>query len=360
MCARVTECMPGTAQVTAPTATTDRACGPCQLSTEYQDETGAASCKPVTGCEVGHYEVLAPSRLYDRVCRLCDGVRHFQDAAGQLSCKSVRVCEPDEREAQAPTPSTDRVCTHVPLACPATEYQDPDTLECRPLTVCRSGAQYQAQPPGQFRDRACANVSAPCDVRQQLVERAAPTATTDRVCGCPDNHFRPSNDQLLAGSSACAPATPCNSSAFEVAPVTATTDRRCQALTVCGRWQVVRQATRVSDRRCFGTIQIVFNVDFATLLPTVELRDQFLAAVLASLRILFVGLSSALTLDALQVFEASIGILLTHTDPALLDALHAGLQSAPVMVVFGSQLLTGTMTSSAQRSSGSSKLHFSV
>ena len=116
-------------------------CTSCTLGTNYQPQTGKASCNPLKVCNAGQYVTVLPTIVSNRQCAdcglgavsngnnvnqctACDGVTTYSDETTGTSCKPIVVCVAGEKEITMPTAENNRECKQalwVPCAvacCP--------------------------------------------------------------------------------------------------------------------------------------------------------------------------------------------------------------------------------------------------
>lgn len=255
VCALLTPCILGdTYETTAPTATSDRSCGPvrglCDADLEAErrpptltsdrvcssrfcldgfyervaDQGADPECLPHSVCGASQYERAAPSPFFDRDCAeissACEVGISFEAAAPTATtdriCEPIRACDDNTQwEVQGPTPVSDRVCLAV-SACEAEEHEAaaPTATSdrvCIPNTAC-SSLQYEEAAPGPAADRVCVPLTTCLPVVQYAVPPGQP-GQEDRVC---------------AHATACDLLTE-----YESVPWTATSDRACLPFTRC-------------------------------------------------------------------------------------------------------------------------------
>jgi predicted chitinase len=200
-----TECEAGTFAHTAGMRECE-ACVPGQVSVD--GALGCSSCPPGTfASNTGNDE-----------CTPC-AAGTFNPTAGADACMAVTECEDVDGETEintgspgpvyteivVPTATTDRVCATAMIngACTASQFESNGM--CQPLTVC-TAEQFEMAAPTTTTNRMCGNhATGPCPYGQFEVTPAS--ATQDSVCA--------------AYSSACAAGT------YENRAPSATKDRQC-------------------------------------------------------------------------------------------------------------------------------------
>lgn len=243
LCMPLSTCGDLTAEVVAPTPTSDRQCGcgagyygqPIRLFRLWSGSDGHCRRYSTPNCTT-----LPPDR----------GIESYYELSPRTN-DADRVCHPvappctppTTYESAAPTATSDRVCSAVSGNCPGGQYQSaPASMtadrRCTALSPrCDRATQWQAAAPTTTSDRSCRMLTE-CQAAQGEFEARAPTATSDRTC--------------------YTMAPECAAGEFEVSPPSARSGgaRICEALKVCRahngtilEYELVAP-TRSSDRVC--------------------------------------------------------------------------------------------------------------
>jgi hypothetical protein len=173
------------AEITAPTATSDRVCSASRVCSSFE------------------YELRAPTATSTRVCA------------------AYTICTASEWESIPPTLTSDRVCSAITI-CTALEYQiaaatATSNAVCALLTVCTTNQYIQ---PTYTSNCVCAAYTV-CAAGSFVFQ--LPTATSDRVCrscGC-----SPNAQCVGAGGSILGVSTTCPAIGAELTTVCNTTHR---------------------------------------------------------------------------------------------------------------------------------------
>jgi hypothetical protein len=221
VCRYVSFCPPGTGESEPPTPTSDRVCGPCDGTSQFQPEYAGVHCLPLPdGCGPGFYEAKPPTPRRN------------------ITCVAVRECGAGRYIVQPPTATTDTVCATV-------------------TTCAEVGVEFEQVPPTATSDRSCGVVSS-CNFNEEYMA-AAPTNTSDRICrlvtvaACPAGQYQEKSanrnrDRICATRTACMDAVE-----YEVSPGTATTDRVCAPVSepcAAGSQFEVAGPSSIADRIC--------------------------------------------------------------------------------------------------------------
>ena len=172
VCANLRRCDPRTeVELTAPTATTDRVCGPAPKRCSLEDGTvdGDGGCVPIVPCtpEIEHMVAVAT------------------DVAGPVCAPVSPECETGNYEAAAPTLQSDRQCNPVSDDCDALSgdlFGDTGTFRSVAAVPDASKPEvdfFQAAAATSSTDRECRG-AALCSADED--EDIPPTASTDREC----------------------------------------------------------------------------------------------------------------------------------------------------------------------------------
>lgn len=218
MCVPWTTCQPGTFQVAAGTATTDRSCSPCGAGT-YSTAMNSTACTAFTTCSPGSFVQTAGTATADRACAACAN-ETYSTATNATGCVAQTVCQPGSFVSAPASATTARTCA----SCSSGTFSSSsNAAACTALTVCQ---------PGTF-------------VNQQG------TATADRTClPCGNETFSDITNAL-----ACAPWTTCTAGSFVTRAATAAIDRTCAAC-AAGSFSKVSNATACTVwRQCTGGVE---------------------------------------------------------------------------------------------------------
>ena len=211
----------------------------------------------------------------------------FATSSDPVSCRPMRTCAPSNETGQPGTPTTDRTCAGN-LDCDPGEYKLPTTTgRC---LRCLTGKF------GQL-GRYCQPVQPACETRG-LVELAAPTPTSDRLCTicrgaqallpvagtsrvqcgpcgadqyiqgpycmddtpCASEHYM-SEPKTPFSPTVCQPARRCQPSQYAATPLTATADRVCATCAPGTFSNTINQVACVPWTTCTST-QYVCNGSF--------------------------------------------------------------------------------------------------
>eukprot|EP00045_Choanoeca_perplexa_P018112 m.278826 g.278826 ORF g.278826 m.278826 type:complete len:2990 (+) comp17719_c0_seq2:308-9277(+) len=296
-CQPVSPCPAGSQVLAAPTTTSDRTCEACP-DQFYSDRAGTSACKPYSpSCSAGFKQTEPPSRFRDRTCTPCLAANaEYQNLPGQTSCNAWTTCQPGSFVDVEGTPTSDRSCascepgtfsisTNVASCTPCvsgTNYQDqPNAISCKSIGTCVPGTAVASFATAS-RDTICeacdgivgysdtANLPAclpirTCSSTELKRERSPPSSFQNRQCECILGQSYQLNS--YSDSKPCLAATVCRISAGEV---------------------VFREATLTSDRVCIpadgdGTLKLVADADFASVLPTLDDQSDFAALLKARL-----------------------------------------------------------------------------
>lgn len=276
-CRAITACnAPQQQEKTAPTNTSDRVCR-CTPGS-FKNASGCFACAPGT----------ATDDEVDDACTACSD-SEYQDLAGETTCKARTLsCIPGKQTTATPTPTSNRVCSDCPdntfsatggpcieqRQCGAgLEVQTPPTKTSdRVCQVCSSGkysddnSDCKTCNPGEVATASNSSSCTPCNATiefqsganhtQCVTKQECPAgqrvtslgdATTNRACqACVEGYT------TVANSATCIPHTPCNSSQYEAAAPTTTSDRVCFPLAPCNAelYRQLKAATNVTDRIC--------------------------------------------------------------------------------------------------------------
>lgn len=253
-----------------------------QPCTQFADH----ACSPLTVCNASEYEVIPPSRSSDRRCAPVTecvddrpSPQQFEIAASTATsdrvCAAIVQCGSDEFESRAPTPTSNRVCIAIQSCIAAVSFESapfsPSTdRQCTSCTQC-SSTQFQQTQCTIVSDRVC-NQLQTCTGGQ--FEAVLPTATTDRVCQahtvCDTNFQFESIAPTPTTDRSCGFVSLCGSNEYVAVNETATSNRVCAACTQCGAGQYSSSScTEFSDATCSSCTQtcvanpidLVFMVD---------------------------------------------------------------------------------------------------
>ena len=145
-CVAWTDCEDGASEREPGTATTDRVCGMCDMSS-YQD---GDSCVEYTTCLAGEFVAIAGTETTDRTCDVC-AVGTFSETENALACSAWGDCVPGEFESSPGDSTSDRVCS----PCDADSYSTlTNELMCTTKTTCVAD-EYVADPGTSTTDRTC-------------------------------------------------------------------------------------------------------------------------------------------------------------------------------------------------------------
>lgn len=215
----------------AGTASTDRKCQACQP------------------CGAGYRATPAGCRgTTDTVCELCNGMTEFQPLPGGQKCLTVSTCEPGFFVKTEPSPSSDREC--LPCA-PGLSYSTGlNAVNCTHVTVCAAG-EYELRLPAINADRVCAPCNGITRFQDEVDEPQCKAVTPLAACLAADRFQlaapTPTSDRVCQARSVCDP----DSGTFIAVPGTDTSDRVCAALMLCGDGSFQAQApTLTSNRLC--------------------------------------------------------------------------------------------------------------
>ena len=202
----------------------------------------AQICVPVSTCGSGQYESTAPTPTSDRECQGCTscpaGSWHPNVCAGHGDdCQSCRAsCLANQFMKDSCTSTSDAVCAPL-TACTPQQFMPIEATatsdrQCAPLTAC-AATEFTSVEATATSDRHCASLTT-CGAFE--FESVAATSTSDRVCAgrgvllppCGANEFEPVPVAPAAAERDCRSVTPdCGGNENEIAPPTATSDRRC-------------------------------------------------------------------------------------------------------------------------------------
>ena len=158
--------------------------------------------------EYGGCDPDAPGAVVDAQtgCRVCDGTHWYQDEIGQSECKPLTVCVPGEYVTTAPTSSSDRGCASCTTVGNGEFFSaTANRIFCHPWRA------------------ACGDLDGD---PLTMVEVAAPTVTSDRMCEiCNGTHWY----QDEVGQTECKPVTFCAAGDYEEISSTTTSDTICAA-----------------------------------------------------------------------------------------------------------------------------------
>ena len=184
-CVSITECEDSQYESLSPSPTSDRACSHytvCSTSTQYEQvaatQTSDRVCRPITQCDlVNQYESVPAT------------------ATSDASCAALSICEYGVHwMSVVPTHTSDRECTALTvctrdqfeLVPPAASLRA--NRQCKSLTTCSDGAEFQSTEPTGTSDRVCTPLTT-CifdEVNEVFqYEVVKPTKTSDRVCRAP-------------------------------------------------------------------------------------------------------------------------------------------------------------------------------
>jgi hypothetical protein len=236
-------------------------------SDEYESKSPTAradrECTPLTICASGYQVAEQATTTSDRQCEVCpDGT--YSNEENSASCSSWSTCTSDEYESQSPSAASNRQCTALGDCAPgwyvsAERTQDAErqcepcpngkfsatvnAASCAVWAACESD-EYEAAAPSASADRQCVPHEV-CSAGYQV--SVEPTATTNRKCElCPYDTF-----STQENAAACEDGTVCADDEYESRFLSATSDRQCTALTICGAgYQVAIEPTPTTDRVC--------------------------------------------------------------------------------------------------------------
>lgn len=212
-CIPHTRCKPGTGYSTAPTATADGVCTPCDRGNTFNDGTFPRClavdactdadeylkhpatlvsnniCAPITKCAAKEYLFRDATATSDAICDACTACPQ----SGELTACSAREdavckegcprCAHDEWEPQACSAAC-KPCTRCALGQYAASPCDGrhDTV-CNMVTTCTAGKEYEAMPPGSDHDRQCLPLtSCPAGTYSHDEGDAMVVRSYDRIC----------------------------------------------------------------------------------------------------------------------------------------------------------------------------------
>jgi hypothetical protein len=146
--------------------------------------------------------------------------------------------------------------------------------ECKPITLCTSGTNYETSAPTKDADRVCSPVSPACDGATHF-ESSPPSVSSNRVCtpltACVgDEYIRVAHG--VSTDRTCTPRDTCDSSTEyqNNADVMGDSDNRlCALLEVCGNSKYESTApTPTSDRDCTTIQDCVQDISYEVAAPT--------------------------------------------------------------------------------------------
>jgi hypothetical protein len=276
-----------------------------QVSGDPYDAANAPVCAALTVC--------SSSWQYETTAVLSGSGANSDSYVADRSCALVAICgATTEHETQAPTTSSNRVCVTNQI-CSTAQYETSKPTpsadrNCATATICTVGETYISTGLMLTSDRACTALQV-CKVSPLQYEHTAYTTSTqpdgsvqsntDRLCVMATNCAKtkglfvsnpveflattpPTMDVVCASKEACVPTqyesfpgtagtgiisnfytttnactalTPaCNFvNQFEDVPPSASSDRHCESLTVCGTdphyWES-KPPSQVADREC--------------------------------------------------------------------------------------------------------------
>eukprot|EP01052_Picozoa_sp_SAG31_P001287 SAG31_NODE_43_length_31224_cov_10.112578_14_plen_4863_part_00 len=201
-------------------------------------------CSAWRVCDDHSFEIRPPNSTSDRVCSSRGSCSSLQfeisppTATSDRVCEFLRNCSSNQYEANAATNIAllrlhDRECLNVTECTDAATELSPPTATSDRVCNCGSGSWYNGT------SRSC-HVWSECDPNAE--EIAAPGFMADRSCRCRDSHY--------GGGLSCEPLTLCSDSEYENRSATLTSDRQCEAYTLCGMRMELVPATSTSDRSC--------------------------------------------------------------------------------------------------------------
>ena len=152
-CAAYAVCATNEIESSLPTATSDRACTPCQEG-EFASAV-SNTCLAINSCTPGFVEVSPPTAAKDRVCMGCPRGK-FANKEGSSCMAWAPNCAAGTYESETPSKSNDRQCTQ----CTYGTFQD-DNSETSAYFSCQQWARpcsegfYEVASPTRFADRSC-------------------------------------------------------------------------------------------------------------------------------------------------------------------------------------------------------------
>lgn len=174
-------CAAGQYVLNRPTSSSDRTCGDCVNGTNFTAQPNENACAPVVNCDAGQSVSVQPSVSNNRECTDC--VSAYSTAENAAGCTDWTPCEEVFNRCDVfDTNYNGGVCdcdgsAANSLGCPTTvEYTEPSATSDRVCTGCPAEAFYDSV------GALCVQLTAECDANQGLLERAAPTTTSDREC----------------------------------------------------------------------------------------------------------------------------------------------------------------------------------
>lgn len=249
-CAAYTVCATNEIESTPPTATSDRACTPCQEG-EFASAV-SNTCLAINSCKPGFVEVSPPTAAKDRVCVECP-IGKLANKEGSNCNAWATKCAAGMYESEPPSTSNDRQCAQ----CTYGTFQDDNSREtsyfsCQPWSPPCGEGFYEVTKPSRVADRKC-NALPPCKIGylQQssndptvvnytcipwsacdkgTYAASTPSLSSDRVCStCPprsfqdlDDHTEPKCKLWTFENGASCPA-----GTYEKVAATSSSDRAC-------------------------------------------------------------------------------------------------------------------------------------
>lgn len=168
-------CQPGTHVVSWGTNVADRICQDCASGT-YTNAPNMLACLPYNNCPAGTYMSDDPTPWGGRTCTPCQTTVTFTDSVNRYQCELVRDCPPGTYVSRLPSRASNRECTVCP---PGTLSRDVNQHRCTPTALCPSGT-YETSIGTPTSERLCSPREVECVT--PFVEVAPVTATSDRRC----------------------------------------------------------------------------------------------------------------------------------------------------------------------------------
>jgi len=230
------KCSAGEYESAAPTRDHDRecklltVCKPTQFEFSSPNAVRDRGCRDCSMCTPGFTTQTACTATTDAVCKRCDACtagtweeQKCSDSAPTTKCTKCSVCKPAEFQAAACGSAADTKCIACSATCRSGQYiAIPCTgvadRTCANVTVC-TATEFEIQAPTSSTDRFCRALSSTCDATQWEIKKATPTS--DRVC--------------VSATPACNidAKTDSGEQEYELAPLTASSDRVCRKCTIC-------------------------------------------------------------------------------------------------------------------------------